>query len=82
MNQYLEKFKALSRTKQIVIVIIILAILGALFGDDKKSSSRSNNSSYESNTSSFTCKNCGGHSFRYHETVTNMKICRSCGVGQ
>lgn len=82
MKEYFEKFKALSRTKQIVIVIITLAILGALFGGDKKSSYRSNESSYESTTPSFTCINCGGHSYRNHETVTDMKICRSCGAGQ
>jgi hypothetical protein len=81
MKEYFEKFKSFSRTKQIVIVIIILVILGALFGEDKKSSYR-NKSSYESTTHSFTCKNCGGHSFRYHETVTDMKVCSSCGVGQ
>jgi ribosomal protein L37E len=82
MKNYFEKFKALSKTKQIVIVIIILAILVALFGDDKKSSYRSNESSYKSTTPDFVCKNCGGNSFRYHETVTDMKVCNSCGVGQ
>ena len=82
MKEYFEKFKAFSRTKQIVIVVIILAILGAIFGDDKKSSYRSNKSSYESTNHSFTCKNCGSHSFHYHETVTDMKVCNSCGVGQ
>ena len=60
MKEYIEKFKALSRTKQIVIVIIALAILGAIFGDDKKPSYRSNESSYKSTTPDFTCKNFGG----------------------
>jgi hypothetical protein len=82
MKEYFEKFKALSRTKQIVIVVIILVILGALFGDDKKPSYRSNESSYESNIPDFTCINCGKHSFHYHETLTDLKVCNSCGAGQ
>ena len=48
---------------------------------ESKNKSRSNSKS-ESTTASFTCKNCGGHSFKYHETVTDMKVCKSCGAGQ
>ena len=77
-------FKSQPRSRQILIIIIAGAVLGAIFGDKKSSSSNysSPTSTYESTTPSFTCKNCGGHSFRYHETVTNMQICTTCGVGQ
>ena len=40
------------------------------------------NSSYQSTTPSFTCKNCGNHSFHYHETIKDMKVCNSCKIGQ
>lgn len=77
-------FKSQSRGKQILFIVIAIIVLGVIFRDGKSSSSNnsSSSSSYESTTPSFTCKNCGGHSFRYHETVTDMKICTSCGVGQ
>ena len=45
------------------------------------SSGSSGNKSNQSTQASFTCKNCGGHSYKNHETVTNMKVCQSCGIG-
>jgi ribosomal protein L37E len=84
LKRALEKFKALSRTKQILLIVVTLAIFGAMFGDKKSSSSKHSTRSRtnESSTPSFTCKNCGGHSFHYHETVTAMQVCNSCGIGQ
>lgn len=77
------------------IVILIIGIVGIFFlvksiigGNNHSDFSRSDNhqsrtnSNSESTTPSFTCKNCGGHSFHNHETVTDMKVCNSCGIGQ
>lgn len=81
----IDKFIALPKGQRIAIIIGIIVILGLLGRTDKNNSSSSSSTqksdSYESTTPSFTCNNCGGHSFNYHETVTDMKVCNSCGVG-
>jgi ribosomal protein L37E len=70
------------------LTFLILAIGSGSSSSNKKSKSNSSSSpstkksdSYKSTTPSFTCKNCGGHSFHYHETLTNMEVCNSCGMG-
>jgi hypothetical protein len=67
---------------------LILAIGSGSSSSNEKNKSNSTSSSStkksdsnEPTTPSYTCKNCGGHSFHYHETVTDLKVCNSCGVG-
>ena len=76
----IEQFKNLPKKTKIIIIVGLIILIGILSqSNDKRSSSSS--SSSESTAPSFTCNNCGGHSFHYHETVTDMKVCNSCGVG-
>ena len=83
----INKFKALSRNQKIFFIIAIVVLLGVINKSNNNNSSSSdysapsNSSSSPSTTPSFTCKNCGRHSFHYHETVTDMKVCNSCGAG-
>lgn len=49
--------------------------------NQKPNDSQTTNPSTQSTAPSFTCRNCGGHSFHYHETLTDMKVCNSCGIG-
>ena len=76
MLQKLINFKNLSCVALFALSLFLMVACGR-----SKNESRTNSNS-ESTTPSFTCKNCGNHSFRYHETVTDMKVCKSCGVGQ
>jgi hypothetical protein len=64
----------------ISLCFLILAI-GSGSKNRSSSSSTKKSDSYESTTPDFTCKNCGSHSFHYHETLTDLKVCNSCGVG-
>jgi ribosomal protein L37E len=83
-----DTFKSYSKGKKAAIVIGAIALLSFFMKENKHtsssysgSSSNKKSDSYEPTAPSFTCKNCGGHSFHYHETVTDMKVCNSCGFG-
>ncbi len=69
------------------LTFLIIAIGSGSSNEKNKSNSSSSSSttpsssSTESTTPSWTCKNCGGHSYHNHETVPDLKVCNSCGVG-
>lgn len=72
----------LCNPKKLIVITIFGLSLFLAVACGKSRNESSNAKKYESTTPSFTCKNCGNNKFHYHETLTDMKVCNSCGVGQ
>jgi ribosomal protein L37E len=72
----------LSNPKKLIAITTFGLFLFLAVACGKSRNESSNTKKYESTTPSFTCKNCGNNKFHYHETVTDMKVCNSCGFGQ
>ena len=67
--------------KTLSITLLSLFVFLAVSCGGSNNSRKNENKSNESTKPSFTCKNCGGHSYKNHETVPDMKVCQSCGIG-
>jgi ribosomal protein L37E len=68
--------------KKVSTIFATFIFLTIFFISCRSKENNSNSSSpTKSTTPSWTCKNCGAHSYHNHETVSNMKVCNSCGVG-
>lgn len=69
----------MKKVANLFAAIVFFTILFTSCSSKKNDSNSS--SSTESTTPSWTCKNCGGHSYNNHETVPDMEVCNSCGMG-
>lgn len=86
MSRITKKLKFMLQKQINLKNLFFVSTLGLLLfsmaacGESKSKSKNNRNS--KSTTPDFTCINCSGHKFHYHETLTNLKVCNSCGAGQ